>query len=215
MVRLTRRTRIAGEPTCSSHIDKRQREQYQAFRAELIGRKGERAVAAALERLGRPALHDIILPDEMGLTQIDHLVLGDDALLVLETKSYGGVITGKPVDAEWFQHLNDGAVRTPFMNPLRQNFRHCQAVEQLLQLAGSRLTVVGHIVSAGRATFAAELRDSVVELAALDALFTRQPGRLTAGVEMHRVWKHIAGVAAQYAEQREAHRAGLAGARRD
>jgi hypothetical protein len=72
-------------------------EEWQAFRevkAGITGQKGEAAVAHQLVLLGVPALHDVILTDSRGLTQIDHLVLGLDAVLVLETKMYSGFITG-------------------------------------------------------------------------------------------------------------------------
>ncbi len=60
---------------------------FQEVKAGIIGQKGEAAVARQLAHLGASALHDVILKDSRGLTQIDHLVLGLDAILVLETKS--------------------------------------------------------------------------------------------------------------------------------
>ena len=61
------------------------------FSARLKGAAGERAVARVLNRLGAVTLHDIILPDGRGgLTQIDHLVLTQAGLLVVETKNYAG-----------------------------------------------------------------------------------------------------------------------------
>ena len=66
-----------------------------AFKAGLTGEKGEGLVAAALLELGMPALHDVILRDSRGLTQTDHLVRTPDALVVLETKHYGGITSGE------------------------------------------------------------------------------------------------------------------------
>ena len=44
---------------------------FRAFKAGLTGEKGENLVMAALAELGVPALHDVILRDNRGLTQID------------------------------------------------------------------------------------------------------------------------------------------------
>lgn len=97
-------------------------------KAELKGRRGEDAVIVALARLGLPALHDVVLPDARGLTQVDHLVRLPGVLLVLETKTYAGLVTGSVRDREWVQHLRGGMVRTTFQNPLLQNHRHVEAV---------------------------------------------------------------------------------------
>ncbi len=70
-------------------------------KAELKGRQGEAAVAAVLDRLGVPALHDVVLADRLGLTQVDHLVRLADGILVLETKAYAGMVTGRVRDREW------------------------------------------------------------------------------------------------------------------
>jgi len=56
-------------------------------KAELKGRKGEAAVAEVLARAGLPALHDVIVQDDWGLTQVDHLVRLPDGIAVLETKA--------------------------------------------------------------------------------------------------------------------------------
>src|SRR5258707_1222132 len=71
------------------------------FKAGVTGHKGEGAVARVLSALGVPVLHDVLLPDLLGLTQLDHLVRAPDAILVIETKTYGGHITGSLDGAEW------------------------------------------------------------------------------------------------------------------
>jgi len=121
-------------------------------RAELKGRKGEAALAEVLSRAGLPALHDVVLRDGRGLTQVDHLVRLPGGIVVLETKAVGGVVTGGVRDRHWVQHLRDGAVQTVFLNPLLQNHRHVQAVRGL---AGAGVPVAGLVVSAGRGGFAA------------------------------------------------------------
>ncbi len=94
------------------------------FRPALIGRGGERAVRLALARLGLPALHDVVLADALGHTQIDHLVRTTQGIVVIETKTFSGWITGTLYSAEWTQRLAGGHVRHRFQNPVRQNHRH-------------------------------------------------------------------------------------------
>jgi hypothetical protein len=80
-----KRTTFVGEATW---------QKFGEFKAGIIGRKGEGAVARVLSALADPVLHDVLLPDPLGVTQVDHLVCAPDAILVIETKTYGGYITG-------------------------------------------------------------------------------------------------------------------------
>ncbi len=114
------------------------------FRPALIGRGGERAVRLALARLGLPALHDVVLADALGHTQIDHLVRTTQGIVVIETKTFSGWITGTLYSAEWTQHLAGGRIRHRFQNPVRQNHRHCKAVEAAI--TGLTVPVHGRIV---------------------------------------------------------------------
>ena len=140
---------------------------FSEFKAGITGRKGEGAVARELERLGAQALSDVILEDERGLTQIDHLVRGTDRLLVLETKTLGGRISGTPLCESWTQHLGPGELErvTVFQSPLWQNLRHVRAVEAVVAPLG--VPVIGHVVMAGPAALSAELQTVVTPLAAL------------------------------------------------
>lgn len=97
-------------------------------KAELKGRQGETAVAAVLARAGFPALHDVIVRDARGLTQVDHLVRLADGIAVLEAKAHGGTVTGHVWARRWVQEFRGGRVRTAFPNPVRQNHRHVLAV---------------------------------------------------------------------------------------
>jgi len=174
-------------------------------RAELKGRKGEAAVAEVLARAGLPALHDVVLRDGRGLTQVDHLVRLPGGIVVLETKAIAGVVTGGVRERHWVQHLRDGAVRTSFLNPLVQNHGHIRAVREL---AGAGIPVAGLVVSAGAGRFCGELGPAVVRLLAdlagrLCALHTItrscDPARLDAA------WAWLTAAAACGAELRDAH----------
>lgn len=131
-------------------------------KAELTGQMGEAAVVHVIAATGYMALHDVVLEDSRGLTQVDHLVLTPDAIVVIETKTYSGFISGDPASQQWVQHLLAGSVRSPFQNPLRQNYRHRSAVMEIL--ADLQVEVRGFVVSAGSARFCDALVGAVVPL---------------------------------------------------
>ena len=151
------------------------------FRPAVIGRGGEKAVRQALARLGLPALHDVVLADALGHTQIDHLVRTAQGIVVIETKAFAGWITGTLYGAQWMQHLAGGSIRHGFQNPVRQNHRLCKAVEAAV--SGLALPVHSLVVSAGRARFCKALRGVALPMAALRRLAEDAPW--TARVDHH------------------------------
>jgi hypothetical protein len=197
-------TTTRGRTRRTTFVDERVWAAFGAFKAGITGRKGESAVALALAGLGYSALHDVLLADLFGLTQVDHLVRGPDCILVIETKRYGGHITGSLRGDVWVQHLAGGEVRYSFRNPIRQNHRHCRAVEAVL--AGLDVPVGGYVVSAGSATFCAALAAVVVPLGRLAEMFHATPPRTHTPAHMETAWDRLAMAAAASEHRREEHR---------
>ena len=102
----------------------------------LIGKFGERFVSKKL--LGLDAAHykilnDLLLPSRGNLntTQIDHVVVSNYGIFCVETKTYKGWIFGDVNQEYWTQVIYRHKDR--FYNPLRQNYAHVKAVEELIR----------------------------------------------------------------------------------
>jgi Nuclease-related domain len=181
-------------------------EPLRAFKAEILGRKGEAVVAQEIERLGLPALHNIVLIDERGATQIDHVVRTASGIVVLETKRFSGMVTGGVGDREWQHKVGGGekvvfprgrrwrrprrvareAVVTRFQNPLRQNYRHVRAVQFVI--GDAAVPVRGHVVSAGLAEFQGELGIVVQRADTLAEILTDRQGTVVLSAALDRAW---------------------------
>lgn len=61
-------------------------------------------------------LNDIMIKDEKGSHQIDHLVISGFGIFVIEMKNYYGLIKGKEYDNKWCQYL--GKNKSYFINPI-------------------------------------------------------------------------------------------------
>ncbi len=190
-----RRTTVVDECTWAA---------FDAFKAGITGRKGESAVARGLARLGFPALHDALLADVFGVTQVDHLVRAADAILVIETKTLAGHITGTRHSAEWMQHLAGGESRHVFQNPVHQNHRHCRAVRAAL--SGLDVPIVGYVVSAGSATFCEELESAVVPIDQLPELFHATWPLFRDAATLEWAWQRLVAATAAAEPRREEHR---------
>ena len=65
-------------------------------------------------------------------TQIDHIIVSRYGVFVIETKNMKGWIFGDEHQSMWTQQIFKEKHR--FQNPLRQNYRHTKALEEILAL---------------------------------------------------------------------------------
>jgi restriction system protein len=102
---------------------------------ERKGARGERrvhnALTSVLDEKEYRVLSDLILPVASGTTQLDHLVLSRFGVFVIETKNMSGWIFGDADQHKWTQ-VQKGGKRRSFQNPLRQNYAHVKAVQEIL-----------------------------------------------------------------------------------
>ena len=113
------------------------------------------------------SLHDLTLPTLDGTTQIDHVIVSNFGVFVIETKDLTGWIFGDERSRKWTQSIYGN--RYQFMNPLRQNYKHQKAVENLLGL-GTRC-VHSVVVFVGNSEFKTMMPPNVLELRELVPYF--------------------------------------------
>jgi len=99
------------------------------------GKFGENFVSRKLHGLdsGRyKIIDDVLLPSNGNTktTQIDHVVVSNFGIFCIETKMYSGWIFGNAHQQYWTQVIYHN--KTRFYNPLRQNYAHMKAVEDLV-----------------------------------------------------------------------------------
>ncbi len=105
---------------------------------------GEKQVNWILNRLDSDKymrFEDVYLPHPTKdqTTQIDHLVLSQFGIYVIETKNFRGWIFGTARQSQWTQSLPGGR-KQRFPNPLHQNRTHLRAVAKFLDLNEKDLT---------------------------------------------------------------------------
>ena len=126
------------------------------------GKRGEKLVAERL-RKGLPdeyrILNDIYLPLPDGTTtQIDHIVVSQYGVFVVETKTYSGWIFGDERSREWTQSIYRKKSR--FQNPTRQNYKHICALADNLGIDKSYF--YGVVAFTGDCTFKTDMPEGVV-----------------------------------------------------
>jgi hypothetical protein len=138
---------------------------------------GEALLAETIGRhFARPhlLLNNVTLPTPDGTTQIDHVLVADNGIFVIETKHYSGWIFGDPNDRQWTQVIYRKKSR--FQNPLRQNFGHIKALQSLFDLPENHFQSV--VVFTSDAGFKTNLGPNVVQLAGLIPFLNRDSSAL-------------------------------------
>ncbi|PFC06082.1 nuclease-related domain-containing protein, partial [Bacillus cereus] len=64
-------------------------------------------------------------------TQIDHIVIAETGVFVVETKNYEGWIYGNEKAARWTQGIF--RKKSSFQNTFRQNYKHIKAIEWVME----------------------------------------------------------------------------------
>lgn len=101
------------------------------------GKVGERKVSNKLSKLidedsGCIAFHNITLRTPDGSTQIDHVLLSQCGIFIVETKNMKGWIFGGDRQKKWTQVIFKK--KTTFQNPIHQNYKHVKAIQNLLSV---------------------------------------------------------------------------------
>ncbi|MDD2468925.1 MAG: NERD domain-containing protein [Desulfobulbus sp.] len=94
-------------------------------------------------------IHNVTLPTLDGTTQIDHVIISQFGIFVLETKNMTGWIFGGENQPQWTQRIYKQTFK--FQNPLRQNFKHVKALELALQIPAD--TIHSVVTFIGGSTF--------------------------------------------------------------
>lgn len=97
------------------------------------GTAGERKIAKILSKLNKgkyTVLNNVRINTKDGRAQIDHLVISNFGLFIIETKNFTGVIKGEEDDKLWDKIHYGHSFK--FMNPINQNQRHEEALNYII-----------------------------------------------------------------------------------
>jgi len=112
----------------------------------------------ALDKKKYQLLKNVTLRTDDGTTQIDHIIVSQYGIFVIETKNYKGWIFGSEHSKTWTQSIY--GKKNTFQNPLRQNYKHVKILQKLLSLDANKIFSV--VVFVGEATFKTDMPNNVV-----------------------------------------------------
>lgn len=108
----------------------------EVFYKKIVGKAGEYHVKNELKKLAKEKyliLNDVMVEHSNVTYQIDHIVVSEFGIFVIETKQYNGYIVGNEYDKKWKQNN-----KFYINNPIHQNYGHVKALENLLKLNNNK-----------------------------------------------------------------------------
>ncbi len=106
---------------------------YRLFRPQIKGYIGEKIIAFVIKGLDLnryKVINNVMIETEAGTSQIDHVIVSNNGIFVIETKNYSGWIFGDDDSRYWTQVIYKR--KEKFYNPVRQNQGHIKALKLVL-----------------------------------------------------------------------------------
>jgi predicted RNA-binding Zn-ribbon protein involved in translation (DUF1610 family) len=105
-----------------------------AFLPKIKGYLGEKDVSNRLSKLNLSnykIINNLMLQVGNKTTQIDHIVVSNYGIFVIETKNYKGWIMGTEFDEYWKKIIYKR--KEKLYNPIKQNYGHIMALKEVLK----------------------------------------------------------------------------------
>jgi hypothetical protein len=99
------------------------------FQNQIVGHIGEKHTANRICAISKGTVfRDIYVEGSHGVQQIDIIAVTEKGVLVVEKKTYIGLIVGSAYDKQWAVIVSRGKKRFSMKNPHHQNYGHIQAL---------------------------------------------------------------------------------------
>lgn len=136
--------------------------------AKIIGRFGEKRVSLILNSLpdNYYSFNDIYIRKDDVSVQIDHVIISVYGIFVIETKNYTGWIYGSDKSEKWVKNMYGN--KYYFQNPLKQNYSHVKALQDVLGISMDKFIPV--VVFLKGATLKCDTKGLVVYSSKLKSL---------------------------------------------
>jgi hypothetical protein len=135
---------------------------YGLFKPKIKGFMGEKKVSAILSLLDKEKymlLNDVMLEYDGRTSQIDHILVSNYGVFVIETKNCKGWIYGDEYSQYWTQVIYKRKER--LYNPIRQNYGHVQALKIALSEFGE-IKFIPIVVFSVQADLKVETKSEVI-----------------------------------------------------
>ena len=114
------------------------------------GIKGEERTSSILRELpkGYEVFSSVQLSTNEGMAELDHVIVGENGVFVVEVKNHNGTIQGRDEDHSWIQHKvgrKGGEYTKEMRNPVKQVRRQVHILSSYFKQNGINLWIEGAV----------------------------------------------------------------------
>lgn len=173
---------------------------------KVKGLIGEGAAKLVLKKLNPNeyfVLNDIMISNDSGKTsQIDHVVVSEYGIFVIETKNYQGWITGSENSQYWTQTIYKR--KEKLYNPVWQNSGHVKTLKELLVEFGE-IKFIPIVAFSGRATLKVNVNAEVIYVGNLAKVIKKYNSKVISPASIQKIVQKLSSSNKVDKEAREAH----------
>lgn len=125
---------------------------FKLLKPKIKGAMGEYSLRHILKKLPKnnyKLMNDVLIETSSGTSQIDHIVISQFGVFIIENKNYKGWIFGDRYSKTWTQNIYGH--KTHFQNPIHQNYGHIKRLQELDPVL-SNINFISIIAFSGEAT---------------------------------------------------------------
>jgi hypothetical protein len=101
------------------------------FQNQIVGHIGEKHTANRIRAISKGTVfRDVYVEGSHGVQQIDIIAVTEKGILVVEKKTYIGLIVGSAYDKQWTVIVGWGKKKYSMKNPHHQNYGHIMALRE-------------------------------------------------------------------------------------
>lgn len=141
------------------------------------------AINTRLDKNKYHLLKNVTLPTEDGTTQIDHIIVSQYGIFIIETKNMKGWIFGDEHQKTWTQKIYKHTSK--FQNPLYQNYKHTKTIESLLELEADKVFSI--VTFVGESTFKTKMPKNVTHGGKFISFIKSQTNKLLSEKEVQKI----------------------------
>ena len=182
------------------------------FQNQIVGHIGENYTANKIKSVSKGRIFkDIYVDGSHGVQQIDIIAITEKGILVVEKKTYIGLIVGSAYDKQWTVIVSRGKKRFSMKNPHHQNYGHIQALcEKFPKLKDKFIDLV---IFGNNAKMGDKIPDGTICDRDFEIFYKNLPTKLTP-TEIEAIAQDIASLSAGRARLKAMHKEKIKGMKR-